>query len=1105
MDHIEEAVACALSPTADPALKQQATQYCEQVKASPDGWQSCLALYIREPKSTPETRLFCLQVVEEVLVARTNTLDESRLNYFRQTFMDYIQREFVNGGVDNTLSSEPSYLKNKFAHAVALLFRQTYLKSWTTFFSDMLALIAPLPQSSGSSNMKMVDLFLRILMSIDEEVVNTLSSRISSKEENTLNINIKDRMREQDVPALANAWYELLTEYKDRSLDFAEMLLRIVGVYVAWIDISLIVNERFVSLIYSFLLTTSIRNAAADCLTDTVKKGMKPLDKLQLISILGIVEVLQQIDLTSDSEFRERIARLVNNLGLQLCQIWQDTNPQANSNYPPSANSTAYTHISHLVPILLQFLRDEDDNVSEAVFGFLRETLNIFKTIKKATSSLPQEQKVLMRQILESIVMKMKYGEDMDWVCVAIAGGSESVGTIGEDSIADEDMLDFLEMRRELKRFYDQIAALSASLTTEFLLSAVTTTLTTYVNEKASGAAGTSDWRDLELALYLLYLYGEAIKTPLQFAVGAPNTGVNGGKIVHPVPPAGAPLTPLGQCLFEMCKSGVSAYPHPSVSANFFEIACRYANFFEVRPDCIPDVLEAFVDARGLHHPISANRTRAWYLFWRFSKDLKFKLTPYVQTVLTSIQDVLTVEGSLPPMLAADFDLSTYKDQVFETKTYLFEAVGLLISQDSIPAQQQVEYLSAVMSPFLAEIQKSLEACRAIQQSSNGTIEGAAGVGVGSPRHHDLETVWTLHHRLMAMGSVAKGFPDVMNTKKVASHAAAAAAGAGPATGAGGPCTQIFKQVAEITLVALETLSRFQVIRSAARFTFGRLINCLGQDVQPYLPTLITGLLQECSVMELVEFLPFMGQVAHKFKATIMSILNGLLFPLIQKVFLFLNQVPSGTDEAMALVELRKSYLAFLMGLFSSELEGVLITEANGQHLSLILQSVLHYAQDMTDVPVSRMAFGILLKAVNSWGSQSESAGAANGDQSSSSASAGTGVNGDSGDFGGKMEAPGFYQFMYEHILRITFEVPMKPSFDLQDGQSVLVLGEIAGLQKTMAMKQGDAFLTYLSQVYLPSINCPQDLAQEYVQALQQLDAKQFKKYFQAFIQKSRS
>ncbi|KAF9294429.1 pre-tRNA nuclear export protein [Mortierella antarctica] len=1094
MSHIEEAVACAMSPTADAALKQQATQYCEQVRASEDGWQPCLDLYIREPKSNSETRMFCLQVVEEVLMTRSNTLDESRLNYFRQTFTDHIQREYVKDGVDDNLSPEPAYIKNKFAHAVALLFRQMYLKSWTTFFSEMLAMIAPLPGSVGKSNIKMVDMFIRILKAIDEEVVNPLSHRFTTKEQNALNIAIKDRMREQDVPLLANAWYELLNEYKDRRPEFGEQLLVIIGQYVSWIDISLIANERFMSLIYNILLTNPIRDCAAVCLTDIVKKGMKPLDKLQLIGFLGMVDVLKQVELPDDWEFRHRISRLVNNLGLQLCQIWQDTNPQANSSYPPEANLTAYNHISRLLPFLLRFLQDDDDNVCEATFGFLREILNIFKTVKKASGNLSQDQKAFLRQILQAIVMKMKYRQDMEWFCVAIAGGQESVGTLGEDSIDDEELLEFLELRRELKRFYDQIAALSASLTTTFLHSAVTTTLTTFANEKATGAAGSLDWKDLELTLYLLYLYGEAIKGVPQFAVVAPSVGANGGKIVHPVPHAGAPLTPLGECLFEMCKSGVSAFPHPSVSANFFEIACRYTNFFDVRPDCIPDVLEAFVDARGLHHPIASNRTRAWYLFWRFVKELKVKLNPYVETVLNSIQDVLTVEATLPPSLSPDFDLSTFKDPMFETKTYVFEAVGLLISQESIPAQQQFEYLSVVVNPFLTEIQKSLEACRSIQASSNGAIGGNVAVGAGTSQHNDMELVWTLHHRLMALGSVAKGFPDILAKKTPGGALAAAAAGSA------GPCGQIFKQVAEITLVALETLSRFQVIRSASRFTFGRLINCLGQDIQPYLPTLITGLLQECSIMELVEFLPFMGQVAHKFKTTITSILNGLFFPLVQKVFFFLNQVPNGTDEAMALVELRKSYLAFLMGLFSSELEDVFITEGNGQHLNLILQSVLHYAQDLSDVPVSRMAFGIILKAVNSWGSQGETPGSTVAPLANGKAPLANGTAPKS-----KLEAPGFYQFMYEHILRITFEVPMKSNFDLADGQSMLVLGEISGLQKAMCLKQGEGFLNYLSQVYLPSMNCPPDLAQEYCQALQQLDAKQFKKYFQSFIQKSRS
>lgn len=60
-------------------------------------------------------------------------------------------------------------------------------------------------------------------------------------------------MREQDVPRLANAWYELLTEYKERSLDFAEMLLRIVGVYVGMLRSSLMYNVKYWYIFNTFM------------------------------------------------------------------------------------------------------------------------------------------------------------------------------------------------------------------------------------------------------------------------------------------------------------------------------------------------------------------------------------------------------------------------------------------------------------------------------------------------------------------------------------------------------------------------------------------------------------------------------------------------------------------------------------------------------------------------------------------------------------------------------------------------------------------------------------------------------------------------------------
>lgn len=47
--------------------------------------------------------------------------------------------------------------------------------------------------------------------------------------------------------------------------------------------------------------------------------------------------------------------------------------------------------------------------------------------------------------------------------------------------------------------------------------------------------------------------------------------------------------------------------------------------------------------------------------------------------------------------------------------------------------------------------------------------------------------------------------------------------------------------------------------------------------------------------------------------------------------------------------------------------------------------------------------------------------------------------------------------------------------------------------------KQGNEFLEYISNVFLPSIQCPPETASSYCQALQQCDARAFKKYFQVW------
>ncbi|CAG8609589.1 11241_t:CDS:10 [Funneliformis caledonium] len=947
-EQIEQAVAYALSPTADQSLKNQvgswkskvplAINFCDQVKVSPDGWHLCLSLFVRFPKSTPEARLFALQVLEDVMQNRFLSLNKSQVIQIQSTLMEFVKREYVigeGGGVD--LGAEPLYLKNKFAHTLTLLFIQMYPSDWHDFFDQFLELLQTNTVNGSKTNIRTVDIFLRILMSIDEEVANIVVPR--GKDQAHRNTAIKDNMRAGDIQKLTSTWYEILSDYRARNPEIAEMCLKVIGLYIAWIDINLIVNDAFITLLYELLTDTKLRIAACECLSEIVYKGMKPVEKLKLIEFLSLTNIMGSLEFTEDIDFVEHVAKLTNVLGVELCKIWEGADTET--------KTIAYNQIELLLPFLLKFLANEYDDVSCAVFSFVSALLTFFKKQKKQVGSLTGPQ----LEFLDSL----------------------------------------LKMRKNLKAFFDAIFNIDESLFTSYVHTAVVNTL-----EKYQMVENSVDWRELELALHV------------------------------------------------MIQCNVSTFQHPAIPLIFFENVVRYYQFFEVQPDCIPSILEAFVDSRGLHNSILQIRTRSWYLFYRFVKLLKSRMGPYVENVLTSIQDLLIVQADLSSVDASEGAIT--RDQAmeggFDDQIYLFETVGTLITVESIPADRQTEFAKIVISPLLADIERNL------------TTE------LSEPK--DLN-VLQLHHLIMAVGSIGKGFPEA--PKNEAPNA---------------QWVVLLKQSTEAILVVLKALSRFEIIRDAARFAFARLVNILGVEVLPYLPELITGLLNECQVSELLDSLPFIGLLSYKFNPSIYDILNELIGPLIIKVFFVLNQTPSGTDEAVLLLNLRKAYLSFILSLLNGGMDAVFVSDLNQPRLENILQSVVHYASDLVDLPSARTAFSILSKTVTLWGSLPI--------QTSTN-------NVDSG-----RSLPGFEQFMYEHILRICFEVPMKPAFNITDGQSVLVLNEIPGIIRTMYSQRGHELIDYLRRVWLP-----QNLADEFVQALQQLDQKGFKTYFRTFVQRSKS
>ncbi|KAI8874602.1 Xpo1-domain-containing protein, partial [Backusella circina FSU 941] len=292
MDQIEQAVMYALGPQVDPNLKAQANAYCEQVKNSNEGWQMCIQLFMKEPKALPEARFFALQVLENTLQNRFDSLDSNAVEYIKQTMMEYLRREFV----DNTSSgSEEAFIRNKAAQSFTLLFIHVYPSTWPTFFKDMIALAQTPPGTP--SHEKAADFFLRLCISVDDEIARLDIPR--NRDEVVRNTNIKDTMRLGDIQLLASFWFDLLQEFKNATNPtIAQLALKNIGSYIAWMDISLVVNDQMIGLLYELLNHNQNLNIpACECLADVISKGMLPLDKLNMLQVLNITDVLGRLEL----------------------------------------------------------------------------------------------------------------------------------------------------------------------------------------------------------------------------------------------------------------------------------------------------------------------------------------------------------------------------------------------------------------------------------------------------------------------------------------------------------------------------------------------------------------------------------------------------------------------------------------------------------------------------------------------------------------------------------------------------------------------------------------------------------------------------------------
>ncbi|KAJ2381186.1 pre-tRNA nuclear export protein, partial [Coemansia sp. RSA 2603] len=544
-----------------------ATQYCDSVKTSAEGWQVCLKLFTNVPERIPEARMFALQVIDAMIVKAGIRGGENgaseRLGAARKTLLDFVSTQYAGP----KYQSEIPFLKNKLAHTITLLALASYPTQWPSFIRDMIAMTG-LPSASGpltddsasainmtAAKPSLVDFMLKVLGALDEEMVNPTVPRGS--EELARNTDIKDAMRVDDVNQMAHTWYAILVHMSSSYPELAKSTLKLIGVYVSWIDINLVVNQPFMRILYELLKSPVLRNQACHCLTQIVGKGMRPMDKLYLLQFISVIDILKQLD-ADEVEFAEEMGKLVNVAAVELKGIWVDKDSTT-----PEARSTAYAMLEQLMPLILGLLAHEYDEVSSSVFPAISEIMNVFKKMHRDSVALSDSQQDFLSRLLPTLVAKLKYSDDYSWPSAYDSNAGDGDGSLDEDD--DEAM--FIELRRNLRVFIDAIGQVAPGLYDSVMLTTAQSIFkqcsqygvsAERATDQGGEGQGQLGWVRAELGIYLTQAYGERLSSNKGLRFGGPKyAGQANGNNSNGAPVNTASIDSLSDLLTMMIQSGI--------------------------------------------------------------------------------------------------------------------------------------------------------------------------------------------------------------------------------------------------------------------------------------------------------------------------------------------------------------------------------------------------------------------------------------------------------------------------------------------------------------------------------------------------------------------
>ncbi|XP_065350513.1 exportin-T-like [Cloeon dipterum] len=264
-----------------------------------------------------------------------------------------------------------------------------------------------------------------------------------------------------------------------------------------------------------------------------------------------------------------------------------------------------------------------------------------------------------------------------------------------------------------------------------------------------------------------------------------------------------------------------------------------------------------------------------------------------------------------------------------------------------------------------------------------------------------------------------------------------------------------------------------QKLQSAMRQYLHRMVVCLDIDIIPIMPTISSILVNANNAHSFQEYLPILIQLITKFKKEAIQFLTMSFMPIIHSMLRVLEQPVDEFDEESVRdrQSLRRNYFLFISTIVSSN-ELILVLDcAQVQATEQLLNTVVGGSVELTDPVAQRTCFTILKRLVELWG--------------------------------GRADKLGFQQYM-EAIVRACIVAPLKLTFDLSDTQYTSVLTEIAACLKAVVSLRFQNLDKYLCDSVFPEHNICAEMANDFVNALNNYDMKAFKNFLKQFVLKLR-